>query len=248
MRKFGLIGFPLEHSFSKNYFTKKFESEKLFDCVYHNYPIENIHQIRKIINDNSELIGLNVTIPYKQKVMEFLDAVDNEASEVGAVNTIKIVREQKRFHLQGFNTDIHGFEKPLLENLKSIHRSALILGTGGASKAVAYILQKHGITYHYVSRTPKDDTIFSYNDLTTGLVKRHKLIINTSPLGMYPDITKCPAIPYEAIGPDHILYDLIYNPEKTLFLNNGEQKKATIINGLPMLYIQAEKSWEVWNS
>lgn len=248
MRKYGLIGFPLEHSFSKNYFTQKFESEKLPDCIYSNYPIENIQRLSKVINDNPELAGLNVTIPYKQQVMELLDSIDNEANEVGAVNTIKIIRENTNYRLQGFNTDIYGFEKPLLENLKPIHKSALILGTGGASKAVSYILKKHGISFYLVSRKPKDKTILSYSDLTQELISEYKLIINTSPLGMYPGIDKCPAIPYEAVGHDHILYDLIYNPEKTLFLKNGEQKKATIINGLPMLHIQAEKAWEIWNS
>ena len=248
MKKYGLIGFPLEHSFSRNYFTQKFKSENLLNCAYTNYPIENIQLLSKIIDDNPELVGLNVTIPYKQQVLEFLDRIDNEASEVGAVNTIKIIREGISYRLHGFNTDIHGFEKPLLENLKPIHQSALILGTGGASKAVAYILRKQGISFQWVSRKPKNKAILSYSDLTPELISESKLIINTSPLGMYPGIDKCPAIPYESIGPDHILYDLIYNPEKTLFLKKGEQKKATVINGLPMLYIQAEKAWEIWNS
>ena len=248
MRNFGLIGFPLEHSFSKSYFSNKFETDKLLDCQYINYPIDNIQKIRKIIDDNSELSGLNVTIPYKQKVIEFLDTIDNEASEVGAVNTIKIFREGKNYRLHGFNTDIYGFEKPLLDTIKPIHQSALILGTGGASKAVAYILRKHKIAYRYVSRSPKSNDVYSYTDLTNNLVSECKLIVNTSPVGMYPDIDQYPAIPYDAISPDHILYDLIYNPEKTRFLRKGEQKRATIINGLPMLYIQAEKSWEIWNA
>ncbi len=248
MRKFGLIGFPLEHSFSKSYFTEKFESEKLNDCVYSNFPIKNIGRLREIVENNRNLIGLNVTIPYKQQVLEFLDHVDNEAGEVGAVNTVKIIRDKSDYQLYGYNTDIYGFEKPLVEKLSRIHKSALILGTGGASKAVAYILKKHHILFHFVSRNPVSDTILSYNDLTPGLIRENTLIINTSPLGMYPDVDHCPPIPYQAIGSHHILYDLIYNPEKTLFLSKGEEKKAVIINGLPMLYIQAEKSWNIWNS
>lgn len=248
MRKFGLIGFPLGHSFSKGYFSKKFEIEKLNDCVYENYPIERIELLNDIINNNPELKGLNVTIPYKQQVMKHLDRIDAEASEVGAVNTIKIVKEDSGIKLIGYNTDIFGFEKPLLEKLVAFHKSALILGTGGASKAVAYILHKHGISFRYVSRNPKEDTVYSYSDLTHEIVQEYKIIVNTSPLGMHPDTDKCPSIPYEAIGKDHILYDLIYNPEETLFLRKGEERKAIVINGLPMLYIQAEKSWEIWNS
>jgi len=248
MKKFGLIGYPLGHSFSKDYFTLKFEREQLTDCVYNNYPIEDICQIREIIAHNPELVGLNVTIPYKQHVITFLDDIDSEAAEIGAVNTIKIKHNKEAFHLTGYNTDIYGFEKSLLEKLKPEHKAALILGTGGASKAVAHILRKHGIIFRYVSRNPKNDEMFSYNDLTNKVVRDHKLIINTSPLGMHPHIEEFPHLPYNAIGSEHILYDLIYNPEKTLFLAKGEQQKATIINGLSMLYIQAEKSWEIWSS
>jgi shikimate dehydrogenase len=248
MKKFGLIGYPLEHSFSKDYFTKKFESELLIDCSYMNYPIQDLSQFRNFIEDNPDLLGLNVTIPYKQKIIDFLDDIDKEASEIGAVNTIKIKRNKNKCRLTGFNTDIYGFEKPLLEKLKHEHKSALILGTGGASKAVAYILKKLDITFRYVSRYPKTNEIYSYENVTQNVIRSNRIIINTTPLGMYPHTNECPAIPYDAIGPEHILYDLIYNPPKTLFLSKGEQHNATIINGLPMLYIQAEKSWEIWNS
>ncbi len=249
MRKFGLIGFPLEHSFSQDYFARKFASEHLDDCIYENYPIDDIYRISRIIMDNPDLKGLNVTIPYKQQVLKFIDVIDKEASEIGAVNTIKIVWNKATFKLYGYNTDIYGFEKPLLEKFKpTIHKSALVLGTGGASKAVIYILKKYAIAYKYVSRKPVSTKILSYNDLTPELIHNYKIIINTSPVGMYPNVDQCPAIPYAAIGPDHILYDLVYNPEMTLFLRKGEEKKATFITGLPMLYIQAEKSWEIWNS
>lgn len=248
MRKFGLIGYPLGHSFSKTYFTKKFLNEKITDAVYNNYPIENIDQLRVLLEKDRGLVGLNVTIPYKLDVCPYLDEIDSEAREVGAVNTIKILRKEGSVYLKGFNTDIYGFERPLMEVLKPIHSRALILGTGGAARAVAYILKKHGIQFTYVSRSPKNRNILSYDDLTNELVDNHKLIVNTSPAGMHPILDTCPDIPYSAITGSHILYDLIYNPERTLFLEKGGKKEATLINGLPMLYLQAEKSWQIWNT
>lgn len=248
MKKFGLIGFPLEHSFSKAYFSEKFKKENIANCTYENYPLEDISELNDLIRENNTLIGLNVTIPYKQAVIPFLDEIDNEAAEIGAVNTIKISRAEKEPFLKGYNTDIYGFEKPLLEVLTKDHRKALILGTGGASKAVEYILKKHNINCHYVSRKPGNPGIYSYSDLTEELITHYHIIVNTSPIGMYPNINDKPKIPYGSLGEQHILYDLIYNPEKTLFLKEGEKRNCSLINGLPMLHKQAEKAWEIWNS
>ncbi len=249
MRKFGLIGFPLGHSFSKGYFSDKFRKEHIDDCSYENYPLDDIGKLKELLRSENELTGLNVTIPYKQQVFPFLNELDKEAQEVGAVNCIKINRLTKgNTRLKGFNTDIYGFEIPLLEVLIPHHTRALILGTGGASKAVAYVLRKHQIEFCYVSRTPRNPEMFSYGDLTEEIINEHTIIINTSPAGMHPNIDSCPDIPYEGITNMHILYDLVYNPEKTLFLLKGAEKEATLINGLPMLYLQAEKSWEIWNT
>jgi shikimate dehydrogenase len=247
MIKYGLIGFPLGHSFSKGYFTDKFRKEGITDCEYNNYPIERIEDLPELVRSEPDLAGLNVTIPYKQQVIPLLDSLDGQAGEIGAVNTIKIYRSDGRIRIKGYNTDILGFEYPLTGVLKPIHTSALILGTGGASMAVAYILRKHNITYKYVSRKPKDASVLNYNQLTPQIISRNLLIINCSPVGMHPDLDKCPDIPYEALTENHILYDLIYNPVRTLFLEKGELKKATLINGLPMLHIQAEQSWSIWN-
>ncbi|MBN1596976.1 MAG: shikimate dehydrogenase [Bacteroidales bacterium] len=248
MRKFGLIGYPLGHSFSKAFFTEKFRDEKIADCSYDNYPIEDISQLPNILKEQQYLFGLNVTIPYKEKVFQYLDEIDHEAQEIGAINTIKIVRSGNEYRLKGFNTDAFGFEQPLLKVMREYHRTALILGTGGASKAVAYILKKHNIKYKYVSRVPKSKDFYSYEDLDESVIKQFHIIINTSPLGMYPNTARCPDIPYGALTRNHILYDLIYNPEKTLFLKKGEKQDATVLNGLPMLKLQADKAWEIWNT
>jgi shikimate dehydrogenase len=247
MKKYGLIGYPLGHSFSKGYFTEKFIKENISDCVYDNFPISTIDLLPSLIKDNPELIGLNVTIPYKEKVFPFIDDIDEKAAKIGAVNTLKIYRKDNGFALHGFNTDCYGFEQPLKQVLKKHHKKALILGTGGASKAVKYVLNSMGIEYLCVSRNKTADNTIAYEQVTEETINEHLIIINTSPLGMYPDVGTFPNIPYEALTDKHILYDLVYNPEKTLFLLKGEQKKATLINGLPMLYLQAEKSWEIWN-
>ncbi len=248
MKKFGLIGFPLEHSFSKAYFSEKFQKENIPDCIYDNYPLEDITALKKLIKENKELIGLNVTIPYKQLVIPFLNEMDDEAATIGAVNTIKISRAKGEPFLKGYNTDIYGFESPLLEVLTKDHRKALILGTGGASKAVEYILNKHNVDCHFVSRKPRNPDIYSYTDLTEELITHYHIIVNTSPIGMFPNITDKPDIPYGGLGKKHILYDLIYNPQKSLFLKEGEKRNTILINGLPMLHKQAEKAWKIWNS
>ncbi len=247
MKKFGLIGYPLSHSFSQKYFTEKFKKEGVSDCVYTNYPLESIEQLPELLDSNPELIGLNVTIPYKEKVLVFLSDIDADAQEIGAVNTIKIDWVDGQRHLTGYNTDVYGFRLPLEEVLSSVHERALILGTGGAAKAVNWVLKSKGIQTRFVSRRPKSEDDFSYEMLNEAIISDYKIIVNTSPIGMHPNMDACPDIPYEGISKQHILYDLIYNPEQTLFLKNGAKKEATLLNGLPMLYLQAEKAWQVWN-
>ena len=241
MKLYGLIGYPLGHSFSKKYFTEKFEKEKL-DCSYENYSIENITLLEKILQDNPGLLGLSVTIPYKEKVIPYLHEVAPDVAKIKACNSIRI----RNGKLSGYNTDTIGFEQSLRIKLKPHHKSALILGTGGAARAVAWVLDKTGIPYTFVSRTPGEKAI-TYGDLDEKLIREHTLIVNASPVGMYPHSDKYPHIPYGGIGPHHFLFDLVYNPEKTIFLSRGEQRGADIQNGLDMLVNQAEASWKIWN-
>ena len=241
MRLFGLIGFPLTHSFSKKYFTEKFEKEGLKDCRYENFPIATIQEVSKILS-NSELKGLNVTIPYKESILPFLTESDTAVKKIKACNCIRI--EGKK--LMGHNTDIVGFEKSLTDHGETHHKNALILGTGGSAKAVEFVLKKLNIAYKYVSRKPSVKH-FSYEQLTPAIIAQHTLIINTTPLGMYPNITQAPPIPYNELSSKHFLFDLIYNPEKTLFLKKGEEKGAKVQNGFEMLVYQAEESWRIWN-
>lgn len=246
MKLFGLIGFPLEHSFSKKYFTEKFIKESLTDCRFELFSIDNINKINGLIESNPGLIGFSVTIPYKEKIIPFLTDIDISASEIGAVNSVKVKRENNRIKLIGFNTDIYGFSESLKPLLKNFNSSALILGNGGAAKAVEYSLKKLNIEYLFVSRTKKAGTI-TYSDLNDNIIISNKLIINTTPLGMYPNVENCPDIPYNSLTSDHILFDLTYNPEITTFLKNGQNKNAKIKNGLEMLHFQAEQSWKIWN-
>ncbi len=245
MRKFGLIGFPLSHSYSVGYFKKKFKIENIFDCEYQNFPIESISLLPDIIRGNPDLYGLNVTIPYKEEVLAYLDSIEPDAARVGAVNTLKITRKNDNPYIRGFNTDIYGFSESLKELSNRYPKKALILGTGGASKAVAYSLDQMGISYLFVSR--KSGHI-KYGKMDKSLFLKYKLIINTTPLGTYPDIDSCPDIPYNYITKSHILIDLVYNPALTLFLKKGKERGALTSNGLRMLHLQAEKSWEIWNS
>lgn len=246
MKIFGLIGYPLSHSFSKKYFTQKFAKENIKDCSYELFPIEEIDQLPELISNIRELRGLNVTIPYKEKVIDFLDELEEGAKAVAAVNTIRIA-DQK---LTGYNTDVFGFEKSLRGFVEKSRRGfpekALILGTGGAAKAVHYVLEKLGIKSLMVSRSI-DKGQLNYTDLDALIIKENQLIINTTPLGMSPDIQSFPSLPYREIGRDHLLFDLVYNPGKTVFLEKGEDQGAAIQNGLDMLYGQAEKAWEIWN-
>ena len=242
MRKFGLIGYPLSHSFSQKYFTEKFQQLGITDCKYELYPIGDIAAIGTILRD-PELCGLNVTIPYKQAVIPFLQGMNAIVEEIRACNCIKI----ERGRLYGFNTDTVGFEESLVRKLRPEHRKALILGTGGASKAVEYVLRKLGIEFMYVSRNAGHG-VLRYEEVTEDILRRHTLVINTTPLGMYPRVDECPPLPYEAVGPQHYLFDLVYNPPLTLFLRRGKERGAVIENGYDMLIGQAEESWRIWNS
>jgi len=244
MYKLGLLGKNISYSFSKTYFKTKFKDESIEDISYENFDIKSIDLFPSIIKNTKNLKGLNVTIPYKQEVMPFLDKINNKAKNIGAVNTIKITKKGK---LVGYNTDCYGFSKSLKPLLKLHHKKALILGTGGASKAIAYSLKKLGISYFYVSRKQSDGVTYTYDSLTEHIIDTHQIIINCTPLGTFPNIEDCPKIPYQGITENHILFDLIYNPEETKFLRLGKQQNAVTTNGLNMLKLQAEKSWSIWN-
>jgi len=246
MRKFGLIGYPLGHSFSKKYFTGKFANEHLTDCSYENFPIGNISMLPDIIAAEQSLCGLNVTIPYKTAVIQYVDILDNEASSVGSVNVLKIKRAESGSVIYGYNSDVTGIRDSIAPYISGKIKNALVLGTGGASKAVCYTLKSLGISVIQVSRNAKPDAI-TYNDVNASIINKVSLIVNTTPLGMYPDISSRPDLNYNLIGNEHILFDLVYNPEMTWFLKEGKKRGATIIPGLKMLYSQAEKSWSLWN-
>jgi len=245
MDKYGLIGKNISYSFSKDFFNKKFEVEAIKNTSYQNFDIESILDFPKVLKDHPELKGLNVTIPYKELVIPYLDKLDKKAKKIGAVNTIKISKKGK---LTGYNTDCYGFKKTLKPFMKPHHKKALILGTGGASKAIAYALKKMKIDYSFVSRNASEHTTYSYHDLSENDIKNNQILINCTPLGTFPNIEACPNIPYQAISSKHILFDLIYNPIETKFLALGKAKNATTINGLKMLELQANKAWEIWNS
>ena len=259
MKKYGLIGYPLTHSFSKKYFTEKFLRDGLDSYQYELYPLPNLSDLPELINSIPDLCGLNVTVPHKIGVMFYLDKVDPAAKEIDAVNCIKIVNHQPveaffngelssmQVRLEGYNTDAYAFEESLKPLLKKHHHKALILGTGGASRAVAYVLKKLGIAYKKVSRRAVGKQL-TYKKLSEHILHDYLLIINTSPVGTSPTIDECPDIPYEFISGKHLLYDLVYNPAETEFLKRGKARGAGIKNGLEMLHLQAEKSWEIWNS
>ena len=244
MRKFGLIGFPLGHSFSVKYFTEKFRKESIRDCLYSNFEISAVSQLVDILND-PELVGLNVTIPYKESVIGFLNRTDKVVEETGACNCIHILRDI----VAGYNTDVIGFEQSVSEKLTVRDTRSLVLGTGGSSKAVAWVLKKLGIEFLFVSRIENAmRNQISYGNLNREILDSHSLIINTTPVGMFPKTNDCPPIPYEYLGPGHYLFDLIYNPAKTLFLEKGEASGTRTKNGADMLAIQAEASWKIWNN
>ncbi len=243
MRQFGLIGYPLSHSFSKNYFTKKFSEENIHDCSYELYPIASIGDFLPLLARQKDLAGLNVTIPYKEEVLPFLHQQSDAVREIRACNCIRI----QNGILTGFNTDVLGFEQSLVPLLQPNHKKALVLGTGGAAKAVAWVLKKLNIEFKYVSRRAGEN-ILTYDQIDNEMIGDFRLIINTTPLGMQPNTQQKPSLPYEGLGSGHLCYDLVYNPEKTVFLQESEKQGAAIKNGLEMLVIQAEESWKIWNS
>lgn len=246
MKKYGLIGYPLGHSFSMGYFNEKFKNEAI-NAVYENFEIPDIQDITTVIGSNPDLAGFNVTIPYKEKVMDYLDYIAPEAAEIGAVNVVKVTHNGERAVLKGFNSDVVGFVNSIKPLLRPLHKKALVLGTGGASKAVEYGLRKLGLETIKVSRTEKDNTII-YGQVTPELLSEYKVIVNCTPCGMAPHFDECPNLPYDSIDDSFLLYDLIYNPEETLFLRKGKEKDATVKNGLEMLLLQAEEGWNIWNS
>lgn len=246
MKKYGLIGYPLGHSFSMGYFNEKFKNEAI-NAVYENFEIPDIQDITTVIGSNPDLAGFNVTIPYKEKVMDYLDYIAPEAAEIGAVNVVKVTHNGERAVLKGFNSDVVGFVNSIKPLLRPLHKKALVLGTGGASKAVEYGLRKLGLETIKVSRTEKDNTI-TYGQVTPELLSEYKVIVNCTPCGMAPHFDEFPNLPYDSIDDSFLLYDLIYNPEETLFLRKGKEKDATVKNGLEMLLLQAEEGWNIWNS
>lgn len=245
MDKYGLIGYPLGHSFSISYFNQKFTDENI-DASYENFEIPTIDLLPEILDSNPNLRGLNVTIPYKEKVISYLDSISPEARSIGAVNVIRVTHEGSKTLLKGFNSDVIGFTQSIEPMLEKYHKKALILGTGGASKAINFGLKSLGLETLFVSRREKEGTI-QYKDVTADVVKEYNVIVNCTPCGMYPHTEECPALPYEAMDSRTILYDLIYNPDETLFLKKGKEHGATVKNGLEMLLLQAFASWDFWH-
>ena len=243
MKQFGLTGYPLSHSFSKKYFAEKFLRENIQDCAYDNYPLGSIGDLPGLLRDHPDLCGLNVTIPYKETVLPMLDTQSPVVTAIQACNCIVI----RNGRLHGHNTDVIGFERSLLPKLKEHHDKALVLGTGGSAKAVAWVMEKMGIPYRYVSRKPVAGGL-TYADLNPSVMEQYHLIINTTPLGMFPETGNCPDIPYAALGNRHYCFDLVYNPDETLFLKKAAAQGALIKNGADMLAIQAEESWDIWMS
>jgi shikimate dehydrogenase len=242
MIKYGIIGFPLGHSFSRGFFTEKFAREGI-DAQYLNFEIPDVAMLGDILRENPELRGLNVTLPHKQAVIPLLDELSDEAREIGAVNVIRI----RDGRLKGFNSDIIGFTESIRPLLQPHHTKALILGTGGASRAIRVGLSRLGIEWTYVTRSPREG-MFAYSDLTPEVMEEYTVIVNCSPVGMFPKVDQAPAIPYELLTPKHLLFDCVYNPEDTLFMKKGREQRAIVKNGLEMLHLQAVASWEFWNS
>lgn len=246
MKKYGIVGYPLGHSFSPGYFNEKFKNENI-DAVYEKYELPVITDLLAITDYTQNLCGFNVTIPYKEKVMTYLDSISPEARAIGAVNVVKVTEKDGKRRLEGYNSDVIGFTRSIKPLLEKHHTKALVLGTGGASKAVVYGLHKLGLETLLVSRFKKDNTI-QYEQINEKLLSEYTVIVNCTPCGMAPHFDECPAIPYQSLTSRHLLYDLIYNPDETLFLKNGRERGAVTKNGLEMLLLQADGSWEIWNS
>ena len=245
MKTYGLIGYPLGHSFSRGYFTDFF-AEQGIDAEYKNFELPNIELLPTLLDSEELLCGFNVTIPYKQQVFAYLDELDEAAQTIGAVNVVKVIHKDEKRYLKGYNSDYIGFADSIRPLLKPHHTHALILGTGGASKAVDYALRQLGMETLFVSRTERGDVI-SYDKLTPEILEEYSVIVNTTPLGMHPKIDECPPLDFTLIGSNHLLYDVIYNPAKTLFLQHGEERGATICNGMEMLIGQAKAAWKIWS-
>lgn len=244
MREYGLIGYPLSHSFSQKYFTAKFEKEGIEDAVFHAFSIPSITDVTGVLQQHPNLKGFAVTIPYKRAVMSYLTEVTPAVKQMGACNCVKIDGDK----LTGYNTDVVGFEKSFVKHLQPHHTKALILGTGGAAAAVQFVLEKLGLPFMYVSRTANPaNSIIGYEDITQELMAEYTIIINCTPLGMYPKTDEAPPIPYQALTASHYLYDLVYNPPLTAFLQHGKDRGALIQNGYEMLVLQAEENWQIWN-
>lgn len=244
-KMYGLIGHPLTHSFSENYFNQKFAAENI-SAEYRNFDIPEIDFLMEIIAQYNTLNGLNVTLPYKEQIIPYLDSLDDDAKEIGAVNVVKFIHSKEGLKLKGYNSDVIGFTNSIKSLLTEQHKSALVLGTGGAAKAVAYSLKKLGLNVHFVSRKKTASTLI-YEELTKNDIKENKVIVNATPLGMYPNVDECPDIPYRFITSQHLCYDLIYNPQETKFLKNCKEKGAVVKNGLEMLLLQAFASYDIWN-
>ncbi|MCD4737458.1 MAG: shikimate dehydrogenase [Bacteroidales bacterium] len=247
MRTYGLIGKSLIHTKSPEIFGKIFADNNLHNCEYKLFPLNSVNELHDLLRINQSLAGLNVTIPFKTEIIGLLDEIDPIASKTGAVNTVKIHRLETKIVLKGYNTDTWGFEKAFTPYIRPYFNKALIIGTGGAAKAVAYVLTRMNISFSFVSRIPKGENQLGYNDLSKKIMESSQVIINTTPLGMFPEIENYPEIPYQHIVDKHLCFDLIYNPEETLFLKKGKDKGATITNGWHMLKYQAEKAWDIWN-
>ena len=245
MDRYGLIGFPLKHSFSKDYFNNKFASEGI-DAEYINFEILSITELKSIIQNNPKLIGLNVTIPYKEQVIPYLDQLSENARLIGAVNVIKIDRHKKKVIMTGYNSDIIGFKQSIEPLLQPHHQLALVLGTGGSAKAIFYGLQQLGLEAKYVSRRKSSYNILTYSELSPEVMEAHTVVVNCTPVGMWPNTDDCPAIPYQLLTNKHLLYDLLYNPNETLFMKKGEESGASVKNGLEMLLLQAFAGWNIW--
>ncbi|MEM9896118.1 MAG: shikimate dehydrogenase [Bacteroidota bacterium] len=245
MRKFGLIGYPLQHSFSKKHFSEKFKRLNLHDCIYENFELAEIGEISSLLEQEENLEGFNVTIPHKESIIRYCERLDEHAKAIQAVNVVKIMNGK----LSGYNSDFEGFRRAIENWIPDTDIKALILGTGGASKAISYALERLNIDHQFVSRTPKNDSFsYAYLNEQGELLESYRLIVNTTPLGTFPNVEGYPDLPYQHLTSKHYLYDLVYNPPTTAFMKKGLEKRAKVMNGQEMLEIQAEMAWEIWNS